>query len=106
MMTQVAHLARSATLASTLAMLAASLAGCETTSAVVGASQKGLGALSCGEIYNTFQAYDRDKISIDAAKQLSGALGLPYTGGSGSSYFDTIRATANVALLAQGCSAL
>ena len=105
-MTKVTRLARSATLASTLAIFGTVLTGCETTSAVVGASQKGLGALSCSEIYSTFQAYDRDKISIDAAKQLSGALGLPYTGGSGSGYFDTIKASANIALLAQGCSAL
>lgn len=105
-MTIVNRLLRGATLASALTLAATLLAGCETTSAVVGASQKGLGALSCGEIYNTFQAYDRDKISIDAAKQLSSSLGLPYTGGSGSSYFDTIKATANVALAAQGCSSL
>ena len=105
-MTRANRLIRGAILASALSLVATLLAGCETTSAVVGASQKGLGALSCGEIYNTFQAYDRDKISIDAAKQLSSSLGVPYTGGSGASYFDTIKATANVALAAQGCNPL
>ena len=81
-------------------------AGCETTGAVLGASKKGIGALSCDEIYNTFNAYDRDKQTVDAAKQLSASLGIPYTGGSGTAYFETVKTTANVALLAQGCTPL
>lgn len=88
------------------ASLCLAFAGCETTGAVVGASQKGLGALSCSEIYNTFNAYDKDKQSVDAAKQLSSALGIPYTGGSGTEYYQTAKTTANVALMAQGCNAI
>lgn len=87
------------------AILCTTLAGCETTGAVVGASQKGLGALSCPEIYNTFEAYDKDKQSVDAAKQLSAAIGIPYTG-NGTGFHDKAKAAANVALMAQGCSAL
>lgn len=91
----------------TLALPAAiSLTGCETTSAVIGASQKGLGALSCNEIYNTFNAYNRDKQTVSAMKELSANLGIPYTGGSPDSYLQTAKASANVALLAQGCSPL
>ncbi|WP_053981175.1 hypothetical protein [Marinagarivorans algicola] len=90
---------------SAIAILGIALAGCETTGAVVGASQKGLGALSCPEIYNTFKAYDKDKQSVDAAKQLSAAIGIPYTG-NGTGFHDKAKTAANLALMAQGCNAL
>lgn len=89
-----------------LSILSAALVGCETTSAVVGASQKGLGALSCSEIYNTFNAYDKDKQTVEAAKQLSASFGLPYTGGSAKAYFQKAKTAANIALAAQSCTPL
>ena len=79
-------------------------AGCETTGAVVGASQKGMAALGCDEIYSTFKAYDNDKQSVDATKQLAATLGIPYASGTG--FHDKAKTTANVALMAQGCSPL
>lgn len=82
------------------------LAGCETSSAVIQASKKGLGALSCDEIYNAFQAYERDKQTVSAAKQLSASLGLPYSGGNGATYYNTAKTSANVALMAQSCNPL
>lgn len=88
------------------AVLCTSFSGCETTSAVVGASQKGIGALSCSEIYNAFNAYKKDKQSVDATKQFAAAMGIPYTGGSGAGYYETAKSSANIALLAQGCTLL
>ena len=82
------------------------VAGCETTGALVGASQKGMGGLSCDQIYTTFRAYDRDKQSVEAAKVLSSSLGIPYVGGSGTEVYNTAKASANVALLTQGCAPL
>lgn len=93
-------------LTSTALTTLVTLTGCETTSAVVGASQKGLGALSCSEIYNTFNAYNRDQQTLAAVKELSYNLGIPYTGGSPSEHLKTAKTSANVALLAQGCSPL
>jgi hypothetical protein len=92
-------------LAITVSALLATV-GCETTGALVGASKKGVGALNCNEIYNTFQAYDRDKQSVEAAKVLSSALGIPYVGGSGTEFYNTAKASANIALLSQGCNPL
>lgn len=89
-----------------LAALCVLSAGCETTSAVAGASKKGIGALSCSEIYNAFNAYEKDKQSVDATKQFAAAMGVPYTGGSGKGYYETAKSSANIALLAQGCTLL
>ena len=82
------------------------LAGCETTSSVYNSSQKGLSGLSCSEIYKAFSAYDRDRQTANAMKELSSALGYPYTGGSPEAYYQTAKTAGNVALLAQGCNPL
>ncbi|HEY7773287.1 MAG TPA: hypothetical protein VIC26_08890 [Marinagarivorans sp.] len=97
---------RRGTLALAFGITSATLSGCETSGAMVDASRQGFGAFSCDQIYNTFNAYDRDKMSIDAAKELSASIGIPYTGGSGAKYFDTAKSSANIALSAQGCNPL
>ena len=83
------------------------LASCESSTAVMGASEKGLGALSCGEIQNVFGAFERDRNSVAAAKQLGLAINLPYTAGTDlGGYYELAKTTANVALMAQGCTPL
>lgn len=83
------------------------LTACESSTAVMSASQKGLGALSCNEIQNTFAAFERDRYSIDAARQLGAAFNLPFeTGMNLGSYYDMVKNAANIALIAQSCAPL
>lgn len=83
------------------------LAACESTTALQNASQKGLGAMSCVEINNIFGAVERDRYTVEAAKQLGLAINIPYQAGTEvKNYYEMARTAANVALLAQGCQPL
>lgn len=83
------------------------LSACESSNAVMSASQKGLGAMSCGEIQAVFSAVERDKYSVEAAKQLGLNINVPYSEGVDlAGYYELAKTTANVALLAQGCTPL
>lgn len=83
------------------------LSACESSSALMSSSQKGVGALSCPEINNVFTAFEKDRHSVNAARELGEAFGIPYTPGTNlSSYYELAKSTANIALLAQNCAPL
>ncbi len=83
------------------------LSGCESSTAIMSSSQKGIGALSCPEINKVFTAFENDRQSVGAAKELGEAFGIPYTPGTNlGNYYELAKSTANIALLAQGCPPL
>ncbi|MBW4934110.1 hypothetical protein KZO34_05580 [Marinobacter sp. F4206] len=84
------------------------MAGCQTSTYMTSAATDGNG-VTCGEIYQAFNAYEQDRQSADALAQLS-QLVSPAAGSyaemgvnSASKYYDQIVASANVALAIRGC---
>lgn len=87
--------------------IALTLTACESSNAVRTASQQGLGAMSCSQIQNVFAAVQRDKFSVEAAKQLGLATSIPFSEGVNlNRYYDLAVQAANIALIAQSCSPL
>ena len=92
-----------------VAFLLLTLTGCETMTQVRSASSQGMAGLSCPQIYSTFEAYKRDKQNVEALRTLGELQGLDVsqaTTENAAGYYDTVVATANIALAVQGCSPL
>ncbi|WP_375177863.1 hypothetical protein [Marinobacter mobilis] len=84
------------------------LSGCQTSTYMSAAATDGDG-VTCSEIYQAFNAYDRDRQSAEALARLS-ALVSPEAGSyaemgvnSASKYYKQIEASANIALAIRGC---
>jgi len=83
--------------------------GCETMTALNDARTKGLAnSYSCAQINTAFDAYEADKNSFSALKEVASTSGLnlgqtPIPQIDVSSYYDKAKAAANIALLTQGC---
>ncbi|WP_250831097.1 hypothetical protein [Marinobacter sediminum] len=84
------------------------LSGCQTSTYMSSAATDGDG-VTCSEIYQAFDAYQRDRQSADALAQLS-RLVSPAAGSyaemgvnSASKYYEQIKASANIALAVRGC---
>ncbi|MBW7470792.1 hypothetical protein K0B93_07355 [Marinobacter sp. F4218] len=84
------------------------LSGCQTSGYMTAAATDGDG-VTCGEIYQAFNAYEQDRQSAAALAQLS-RLVSPEAGSyadmgvnSASKYYDQIVASANIALAIRGC---
>ncbi|MFT4937404.1 MAG: hypothetical protein ACI88A_000418 [Paraglaciecola sp.] len=90
-----------------LILAISALTACQTATELQNASSRGLAnSYSCGQINNAFAAYEVDKNSFMALKEIAVMSGLviqqtPET--DPSSYYQTVKTAANVALLVQGC---
>lgn len=90
------------------ALAATMMTGCQTSGYMSTAATDGDG-VTCSEIYQAFNVYERDRQSAEALAQLS-QLVSPQAGSyaemgvnSASKYYDQIEASANVALAIRGC---
>ncbi len=84
------------------------VSGCQTSSQLTAAVSDEEG-VSCGEIRQAFQAYERDRQSAQALKELSLMLS-PSAGAyaaegieSAEGYYEQIRISTNLALATRGC---
>jgi hypothetical protein len=88
-------------------LMLVTLTACQTATELHNASSKGLANIySCGQINAAFAAYEADKTSFAALEKIAAMSGLVVersTETDASSYFDSIKSAASVALLAQGC---
>jgi hypothetical protein len=84
------------------------LTACQSAYELQNASSKGLAnSYSCGQINGAFAAYEADKTSFMALKEIATMSGLvikPTSTTNASSYYESAKAAANIALLVQGCS--
>ena len=85
----------------------ATLSACQSAYELQNASSKGLAnSYSCGQINGAFAAYEADKNSFMALKEIAVMSGLeikPTMASDASAYYDSAKAAANIALLVQGC---
>lgn len=88
----------------------AGLTGCSVASQVYNATTTG--NLSCEQIRSTFNAYEADRQSAEAAAALSSMISVG-TGNIGNqiitssdSYYAQARESANLALIVKGCAPL
>ncbi|MFT4941910.1 MAG: hypothetical protein ACI88A_004981 [Paraglaciecola sp.] len=83
------------------------LTACQSAYELQNAYSKGLAnSYSCKQINNAFSAYEADKTSFMALKEIAVMSGLEIgkiSETDASSYYDSAKAAANIALLAQGC---
>ena len=84
------------------------LAGCQTGTYMSSVATDGDG-VTCAEIYQAFQAYDRDRQSAAAWQQLSGLIS-PEAGAmaakgadKAAQYYESTKASVNLALAVRGC---
>ena len=92
-----------------VALLAALLSsGCQTSSFMSSAATDGNG-MTCAEIYEAFAAYQRDRQSAEAWRQLS-AMISPEAGTIASQgadkaaqYYEQVKASVNLTLAIRGC---
>ncbi len=95
-------------LAISLLMLMAT--GCETGMQVYSMSQKGAAGLGCNEIKSAFSAYQRDRQSAEALTVMAALVNADKsseakkTSTSSNDYYEQAKASANIALMVQGCS--
>lgn len=88
------------------------LTGCHTAGQLGTMSQSGLNGLSCNQIYAAFNAYERDRYSLNAWLQLlnlvNPELDAKATGANRSAEqrYQDAKVYANIALMAQGCTPL
>ena len=83
------------------------LCGCNTASELRAASTKGVAnSYSCGQINAAFNAYEADRTSVAAMKQVATTSGIEFQQipqVDVASYYESAKAAANVALIMQGC---
>jgi hypothetical protein len=83
------------------------LSACQSATELQSAYSKGLAnSYSCGQINSALAAYEADKNSFAALKQIAVMSGLeiePSTEEGASSYYENVKSAANIALLVQGC---
>lgn len=96
-----------------VALLAALLllAGCETTRQISSGSAGGVGNMvSCQQINQTFAAYQRDRNSWAALKEIASMTGFDSSkldsSKKAASYYEDVKNSVNIALLLQGCQPL
>jgi len=93
-----------------LILISVALTACQTTTELQNAYSKGLAnSYSCEQINAAFDAYDADKSSFTELKQIAEMSGMEIEQGAGvtaSSYFEDVKAAANLALIVQGCPAI
>ncbi|WP_317930158.1 hypothetical protein [Halioxenophilus sp. WMMB6] len=88
------------------------LSGCQTAGQLGTMSQSGMAALSCDQIYGAFNAYQRDRDSMDAWVQLVKVVSPsadPYAVAAGTTAdqrYEQAVAYANIALVVQQCPTL
>jgi hypothetical protein len=87
------------------------LSACQLATEVQKASQKGVAnSYSCEQITAMFSAYRLDKSSLTSLLEISKMTGLRLDqsaeGFAPSKYYETAKASANIALLVQGCTPL
>ena len=86
------------------------LSGCQTATELQKSSAGGFNTMaSCEQIHTTFGAYDRDRQSIEALRQIAGMTNTSIQGvtpATVDSYYPLVRDTANIALMVKGCSLL
>ena len=89
---------------------AALLSGCQTATELQKGSSGGLQTMaSCEQIQSTFNAYQQDRQSIDALRQIAGITNTniqSVTPDTVANYYPLIKNTINVALLVKGCQPL
>lgn len=88
--------------------LTTAVAGCQTSGYMTSAATDGDG-VTCSEIYQAFDTYQQDKQSAQSLQQLA-VLVNPTAGSmaqkgvsSADSYYEQIKASANIALAVRGC---
>lgn len=88
------------------------LSGCQTAGQLGAMSRSGINGLSCNQIYAAFNAYERDRYSLDAWLQLLkivkpelDAQALSANRTADQRYHDA-RVYASLVLMAQGCQPL
>jgi|TARA_B110000908_G_C10029680_1_gene346812 uncharacterized protein YceK len=83
------------------------LTACQTVTELRNASSKGLAnSYSCEQINAALTAYEADKTSFVALKQIATMSGLaigPSSETDASSYYDNVKSASSIALLVQGC---
>lgn len=83
------------------------LTACQTATELQNASSKSLAnSYSCGQINAAFSAYEADKTSFIALKQIAVMSGLVIDKSAGmdvSSYYENVKSAASIALIVQGC---
>lgn len=90
------------------ALAATALTGCQTSGYMTSAATDGDG-VTCAEIYQAFDAYQADRQSASALTDLTRlvnptAASLAEQGvSSAESYYEQIKASANIALAVRGC---
>ena len=88
-------------------IMAGALSACETANSLRGVGANGaMTAVSCGQIYNTFEAYKRDKQNMLLLAQLAGITNLDVskaTPENAAEYYQSAVLSANIALALQGC---
>jgi len=99
------------TTAPIIALLALTLAGCQTSTQLTSSVADDDG-VTCGEIQQAFQAYEQDRQSAHAYQQLAQLIS-PTAGslaskgmGSADEYYEQIRLSTNLALATRGCSSV
>ena len=85
------------------------ISGCQTSSQAYQMSQKGMGAFSCDEINKAFSAYEMDRQSAQALAVLAPLIYADAgnvtqnVSTTSEGYYQQAKASANVALVVQGC---
>ena len=92
-----------------VALITLAMAGCQTSSQLTSSVADGEG-VTCNEIQQAFNAYEQDRQSAQAYRELTQLLS-PTAGNlaskgisSADQYYDQIRLSTNLALATRGCS--
>ncbi len=90
-------------------LMVTALSACQSAAELQNASTKGLAnSYSCEQINAALNAYEADKSSFAALKEIATMSGLVIEQSSEvdtSSYYDNVKSAATIALLVQGCPA-
>ncbi len=86
------------------------LTGCQTAYELQKASTGDINTMaSCQQIHSTFRAYDQDRQSLEALRQIAGMTNTNIQGVTPetiNNYYPIVRNTANIALAMKGCQQL
>lgn len=96
----------------TVVLLGLLMNGCETASQAYTMSQKGAAGFSCAEINSAFAAYQRDRQAVESLAVLTTLISANSNTATtnlsttSDAYYEQAKASANIALLVQGCPAM
>lgn len=86
------------------------LSGCQTASVLSSGAAGGLESMaSCEQIHATFNAYQQDRQSIDALRQVAGVTDISIsdvTPESVANYYPLVKESTRIALMVKGCQPL